>query len=165
MSTYLNKLQREQKLELCLLRILDGATYNAIRDYIEETWQHKTSSQSVGNFFRSTEGEDLVSEAYKKLRSEYQEQPLIEKSTRMMAYRDQMVRLRHVMEGLPVGSEGWMLCSNEFRQYGKMISTEMEGLQVTVDDRTPSERAFQAALESMKIDPDSGRDLPQSDSS
>jgi hypothetical protein len=152
MSTYLNKLQREQKLELCLLRILDGATYNAIRDYIEETWQHKTSSQSVGNFFRSTEGEDLVSEAYKKLRSEYQEQPLIEKSTRMM-------------EGLPVGSEGWMLCSNEFRQYGKMISTEMEGLQVTVDDRTPSERAFQAALESMKIDPDSGRDLPQSDSS
>ena len=145
---YLTKLQYPQKLDICLLRIMDAATYKDVATYIGEVWQSEATPQTVGNFFRSEEGEKIMADAYKKLRKEYADQPLVEKSTRVVAYRDQMLKIRAVMNILPVGEEGWLEMSNEFRQYGKMIFQETEGLHITVDDKTPMEKALAAALAS-----------------
>ena len=157
---YLTKLQEDQKLEICLLRIMDAATYKTVSDYIQEAWQAPATPQTVGNFFRSEEGEQIMEKAYKKLRKEYSQQPLIEKSTRLLAYRDQMLKIRAVMNSIPVGDEGWLELSVEFRQYGNMIFKETEGMHITIDDQTPMELALIAALATQEDDESpTGEDL------
>lgn len=143
----LKDLNRGQKFELCLLRILQGASYATISDYVKEEWGFSLTRQSIGNFFRDPEGQNLMEEAYDHLRKEYSNEPVIEKSTRVMALREQAVKLQTVLRNLPVDTEDWITLSQEFRQYVKQIATEMDGIQVNFNEgKSPTELALEAAL-------------------
>jgi hypothetical protein len=134
-------------MELCLLRILQAASYADLAEMIKEEWGFELTRQSVGNFFRSDEGAELMEEAYATLRKEYSNEPVIEKSTRVMALREQAVKLQGLLRELPVSDPEWREYSQEFRQYIKQIATEMEGIQVNVTEgKSAVEVAMEAAL-------------------
>ncbi len=147
----LERLQRKQKFELCLHRILQGLSYQELADYLLNEWQFEISRQSVGNFLRSEEGEAMMAEAYEHLRAEFSNEPVIEKSTRVMALREQALKLQGVLRDLPVDEEEWLSYSQEFRQYIKQIAIEMDGIQVNVmEGKSAAELAIEAALSKQK---------------
>lgn len=145
-SERLTDLNRTQKFELCLVRVLQGASYKELADYVKEEWGFPISRQTIGYFLKSKEGEAIMSEVYDQLRKEYSNEPVVEKSTRVLALREQAVKLQKVLRGLPVDKE-WLDFSAEFRQYIKQIATEMEGLQINISEgKSAAELAIEAAL-------------------
>ncbi len=144
----LEKLQRRQKLKICFLRILKGSSYQDIADHLKEEWQYTCSRQAVGNFLRSDEGEQMVEDAYAHLRREFSNEPVIEKSTRVLALREQVLKLQSVLRTLAVEEEEWISYSQEFRQYIKQIAIEMDGIQVNVmEGKSAAEMAMAAAVD------------------
>jgi len=144
---YLKDLGQSQKIEMCLVRILEAKSYEDLAGYIDSNWGFKITRQSIGNFFRSEEGTRIMDQAYTQLKAEYADEPLVEKSTRVLSLRDQALKIKALLATLPVSDEFWIGDSQEFRQYIKQISVEMEGLQITVaDGRSPIEMALEQAL-------------------
>lgn len=129
------------------MRILQGSSYDSLVGYIQEHFGLEVSRQTVGNFFRSEEGAEFMDAAYSHLREEYKNEPMIEKSTRVMALREQAVKLQGVLRSLPVDDEAWISYSQELRQYVKQIAVEMEGINVNVTDaKSAAELAIDAAM-------------------
>ena len=146
-NAYLKDLQKKQKFELCLVRILKGASYAELSAWVAEEWGFEISRQSVGNFIRSEEGIQIMDEAYAHLRQEFSNEPIIEKSTRVMALREQTLKLQGLLRSISVDSEEWISYSQEFRQYIKQIAIEMDGIQVNVmEGKSAAEVAIEAAL-------------------
>lgn len=151
MANFLKNLQKNQKFELCLLRILQGLSYSDLANYVKEEWGFELSRQSIGNFLRSEEGQQIMASAYEHLRKEYSNEPVIEKSTRVMALREQATKIQALLRNLAVDSEGWLEYSQEFRQYIKQIAVEMEGIQVNVSEgKSAAELAIEAAMEKQR---------------
>jgi hypothetical protein len=129
------------------MRILQGSSYDSLTTYAQETFGLETTRQTIGNFFRSEEGAEFMRAAYATLRDEYANEPMIEKSTRVMALREQAVKLQGVLRSLPVDDEAWISYSQELRQYVKQISIEMDGINVNVNDaKSAAEQGIDAAL-------------------
>jgi len=144
---YLADLTTQQKFELCLVRILQGLSYAELSAYIAEEWAFDVSRQTIGNFIRSEEGQDVMAQAYDHLRKEYSNEPVIEKSTRVMALREQALKLQALLRTLAVDTPPWVEYSQEFRQYIKQIAIEMDGIQVNVSEhKAAAEVAIEAAL-------------------
>ena len=149
---YLKDLTSGQKADLCLLRILQGKSYQELSDWVKSEWTFTLSRQSIGNFFRSDEGKEIMDVSYTQLKSEYADEPLIEKATRVLALQEQAKKLQRLLDRLCVDEREWLSYSEEFRQYIKQISVEMEGLQITVaDGRSPIEVALQKVMEVKKL--------------
>lgn len=147
----LKQLQTPQKTELCLARILQGSSYADLAEYVFDQFGLQVSRQTIGNFFRSEEGTDLMDRAYEHLRQEYSNEPLIEKSTRVMALREQAQKLQGLLRTLSMEDEVWISYSQELRQYMKQISVEMEGIQVNVTEgKSAAELAIEAATAKAK---------------
>jgi hypothetical protein len=133
------------------MRILDGTSYDALVIYIADNFNLETSRQTVGNFFRSVEGAEFMEKAYENLRAEYKNEPLIEKSTRVMALREQTAKLQAFLRTLPTEAEAYISYSQELRQYIKQISVEMDGINVNVTDgKSATEVALDAAMAKAK---------------
>jgi len=146
-ARFLTKLPDKDKFELCLMRILQGSSYDFLVGYIQDNFGLEVSRQTVGNFFRSEEGAEFMEKAYSNLREEYKNEPMIEKSTRVMALREQAVKLQGVLRSLSVEEEEWISYSQELRQYIKQIAVEMEGINVNVTDaKSAAELAIDAAM-------------------
>jgi hypothetical protein len=85
--------------------------------------------------------------AYSHLRDEYSNEPLIEKSTRVLALREQTQKVQDTLRTLDVTSEEWISYSQEFRQYVKQIAVEMEGINVNVTEgKSAAEMGIEAAM-------------------
>ncbi len=146
-NEFLKTLQRKQKFELCLVRILKGWSYQELSDWALEEWGFEVSRQSIGNFIRSDQGVQIMEEAYTNLRQEFSNEPIIEKSTRVMALREQALKLQGLLRLTGVDEEEWISYSQEFRQYIKQIAIEMDGIQVNVmEGKSATELALEAAL-------------------
>ena len=144
----LENLKTKQKINLCMTRIVRGLSYAELAEYLLEEWQYTCTRQVIGNFFRSDEGETLMEEAYTGLRREFSNEPIIEKSTRVMALREQALKLQGLLRTLGVEEEEWIEYSQEFRQYIKQIAIEMDGIQVNVmEGKSAAEMAMAAAVE------------------
>jgi len=147
-AKYLTKLQDKEKHELCLMRILQGMSYDKLQVIVAEDFGLEVSRQTVGNFFRSEEGSKMMDQAYKTLREEYVNEPMIEKSTRVMALREQASKLQRLLrDQLSIEDEAWISYSQELRQYIKQIAIEMDGINVNVNEaQSAAEMAMDAAL-------------------
>jgi histidinol-phosphate/aromatic aminotransferase/cobyric acid decarboxylase-like protein len=147
MGVFLRDLQTGQKFELCLLRILKGMPFKDLANHVHEEWGFEITRQTIGNFFRSAEGLELMEKAYEHLRKEYSNEPLVEKSTRVLALKEQTEKIQAILRTVASDSEEWLSYSQEFRQYVKQIAVEMEGIQVNVTDgKAAAERAIEAAI-------------------
>jgi hypothetical protein len=147
MGVYLRDLQAGQKFELCLLRIMQGMSFKDMSEHVKSEWGFEITRQTIGNFFRSEEGRELLDKAYGHIRKEYANESLVEKSTRVLALREQTQKIQRTLRDLAVESAEWISYSQEFRQYMKQIAVEMEGIQVNVTDgKAAAERAIEAAI-------------------
>lgn len=139
-QTALVGLPEEQKLELVERRIINGDSYQSLVDWLSNTYEFDTSITTMSHFFNSVEGEKLYKRKFREIRDTFAEEPLVDKSTRVLALRKKALHLGRVLDLLPMDEDDWLNFSSEYRQYLKMIRDEMEGLKISVDDMSPFEK-------------------------
>jgi len=142
-ETALVALPEEQKLELVERRIINGDTYQSLADWLEEVYGFETSITTISHFFNSVEGEKLYKRKFSEIRETFANEPLVDKSTRVLAIREKALALGRMLDLLSMSDESWMDFSAEYRHYLKMIRDEMEGLKISVDDDSPFEKIQQ----------------------
>jgi hypothetical protein len=100
----------------------------------------------------SDEGVSLLKAVHDEVRETFQDQPLIEKSSRIMAFQDKMQLLNQSMDKLgDPQADGWRELSQEYRQYAKLIQDEMVGIKVTFDKNvSPAEMVAGKLLEQLE---------------
>lgn len=149
-GSYLNSLLPEQKEVICQLRLMNGATYDEIRGFIEREWAQSVTIPTISYFFRSREGERVLRQEHEKIRKTFLDEPLVEKGTRVLKLREKARELDRLLQRLAPEEEAWIGYSQEFRQYLKMIKEEVEGTKIQLEDRTfsPAEQVARLLNES-----------------
>lgn len=136
----LQKLTYEQVETVCGLH-LDNYSYNDIALYVKENFDVNYTRQSFGEFFRSKEGIERVQEVSEKIRDEWINEPLAEKSSRIHALQEQATKLQRMLRNLPpeaIGSQEYYKLSQEFRGYMAQLRQETEPLRVQKDEKIMS---------------------------
>lgn len=147
----LTQLPEEQKLELIERRIINGDTYVDLVDWLKDTYDYDAAASTVSYFFNSVEGEKLYQQKFQEIRDTFADEPLVDKSTRVLALRDKALKLREYLNLHHEGEEYWLDYSAEYRQYLKMIKDEMEGLKINIGDEvSPFERMKEKILEKIE---------------
>lgn len=148
----LASLTTDQKREVCKRRIVNAATFATLKEFIEEAYGLQTSVPTISRFFASQEGQDLLTEVHDEVKKTFQNEPLIEKASRVLAFRDKMMVLERHMTLLndPKLPE-WRALSQEFRHYAKLIQEEMVGFKITLDSElSPAEQVAARLFDELK---------------
>jgi len=150
-GTYLTKLTTDQKRLVCQAR-LSGATYSRIKDMILEDFGISATTQTIGYFFESMSGQELVEEEHQKLRKTWRNMPLVEQTSRMKAIAVEASKLRDTLAPLDPTDEEYMGVSAEYRNYLKLLNVEDQGSKITFQTATksPIEEALENILDKKK---------------
>ncbi len=148
---FLKGLSEEQKRAICKLK-LEQYTHQQIIDFMEKEWNFSCSLPTVGRFFSSVEGMELLDKVREELVQEYQTEPLAEKFSRIHALVEKATRLRHTLRLMKTTDKEWVKLSKEFREYLKALRDETEPLFVEVKNRelSPYEQLEELLAETTK---------------